>query len=134
DFRAASMRGLAPLLAAFVVLAGGIPAFAANQAACFDQNGPAQTAISACNQIIASGKLIGRDLASIYNGRGNRYYGNREYDRAVADYNEAIRLDPPNAVLYNNRGSSYYSKGDCDRALPDYSEAIRLNSGYALAY
>ena len=30
-----------------------------------------------------------------------------EYDRAIADFNEAIRLDPKYAVAYNNRGEAY---------------------------
>jgi Flp pilus assembly protein TadD len=38
------------------------------------------------------------------------------FDHAIADYTEAIRLDPKNAVAYNNRGLAYRAKGDNDHA------------------
>src|SRR6266403_339236 len=48
-------------------------------------------------------------------------------DRAIADYNEAIRLDPKHARAFHHRGYAYSDKGDNDRAIADYNEAIRLN-------
>ena len=55
-------------------------------------------------------------------------YGDKgDYDRAIADYDEAIRLDPRYAVAYYNRGVAYCDKGDYDRAIADYNEAIRLD-------
>src|SRR5882724_10035228 len=57
-----------------------------------------------------------------------------DHDLAIADYNEAIRLDPKNAAAYNNRGFAYGQKGDYDKALADFSEAIRLKPDYAVAY
>ena len=56
------------------------------------------------------------------------------YDRAIADYNEAIRLDPKSALAFRNRGIAYAYKGDHDRAIADYSEAIRLDPKSALAF
>ena len=55
-------------------------------------------------------------------------------DRAIADYTEAIRLDPKLANAYNNRGTAYRDKGDTDRAIADFTEAIRLDPKYANAY
>ena len=55
-------------------------------------------------------------------------------DRAIADYNEAIRLDPKSLFAYNNRGNAYRAKGDNDHAITDYNEAIRLDPKYAFAY
>jgi tetratricopeptide (TPR) repeat protein len=56
------------------------------------------------------------------------------YDRAIADYTQAIRLDPDYAVVYNDRGIAYYSKGDYDHAIEDYTQAIHLNQNLADAY
>jgi tetratricopeptide (TPR) repeat protein len=39
-----------------------------------------------------------------------------EYDRAIADFDASIRLDPASAWTFNNRGSAWYFKGDRDRA------------------
>ena len=67
--------------------------------------------------------------------RGYIYDGRRDYDRALADFNEAIRLDPNAAPAYFKRGIIYdHHRGDYDRALADYNEAIRLDPKYADAY
>jgi S1-C subfamily serine protease/Flp pilus assembly protein TadD len=57
-----------------------------------------------------------------------------EYDRAIADYTEAIRLDPKSAGPYCGRGLAYGGKREYDRAIADYTEAIRLDPTYATAY
>jgi tetratricopeptide (TPR) repeat protein len=57
-----------------------------------------------------------------------------EYDRAIADYNEAIRLDAKDVTAYNARGTAWRAKGDLDRAIADYNEAIKLDPKYAHAY
>jgi tetratricopeptide (TPR) repeat protein len=55
-------------------------------------------------------------------------------DRAIADFNQAIRLDQNVPFAYLFRGGAYYAKGDHDRAIADYTEAIRLSPAYASAY
>ena len=72
-------------------------------------------------------------LMTYYN-RGLMYYNKGDHDRAIADYNEVIRIKPDFAEAYNNRGVAYKNKGDYDRAIADYKEAIRLNPNDALAY
>ncbi len=52
---------------------------------------------------------------------------------SIADYSEAIRLDP-NAGRLVDRGNAYGKKNDPDRAIADFSEAIRLDPKSALAY
>ena len=69
-----------------------------------------------------------------YNNRGLAYYNKGENDKAIADYTEAIRLDPKLAIAYNNRGLAYGNKGENDKAIADCTEAIRLDPKLALAY
>jgi len=59
--------------------------------------------------------------------QGSEANKTHDFDKAIANYNEAIRLDPKNATAFSNRGNAYAEKGDTDRAIADYSEAIRLN-------
>ena len=71
------------------------------------------------------------------------YYGMRamirlqmskEYDLALADYTQAIRLDKTSAHVYNNRGLIYVAKKDYERAIADYDLAIQLDPKYVLAH
>ena len=54
--------------------------------------------------------------------------------KAIAHYDEAIRVDPKFANPYIGRGNAYQSKNDYDRAIADYDEAIRLDPKDAIAY
>ncbi len=69
-----------------------------------------------------------------FNNRGNEWLRRADYDRAIADYSEAIRLDPKHAHAFNGRGSVWSVKQDYDQALADYSEAIRLDPTSAHAF
>ena len=48
-------------------------------------------------------------------------------EEALAEYTEAIRLDPNFSVAYFNRGQTYFALGQPEKAVQDYAEAIRLN-------
>jgi len=64
--------------------------------------------------------------------RGIAYAEKADYDRAIADYTEAIRLDPKLAEAYCSRGAAYgRGKSEYDKAIDDLTEAIRLNPKYA---
>src|SRR5260370_18815689 len=47
-----------------------------------------------------------------------------EYDQAIADCNEAIRLEPKNGTAYYSRGSALAAKGDPQGAVGDYRFAL----------
>lgn len=49
------------------------------------------------------------DSGIAYRKKGN-------YDRAIQDYNEAIRLNPNYVDAFNDRGNAYFDKKDYDRA------------------
>ena len=55
-------------------------------------------------------------------------------DRAIADYTEAIRLDPKYAKAHFKRGNVYAEKAVYDTAIANYTEAIKLDPKYASAY
>jgi tetratricopeptide (TPR) repeat protein len=46
--------------------------------------------------------------------------------QAIADYTEAIRLDPKYALAYNNRGNAYEKKGEKLKAAEDFARAKQL--------
>ena len=49
-----------------------------------------------------------------------------EYDQAIKDYSQAIKLTPGDAAAWFNRGNSYADKGEYDQAIKDYSQTIKL--------
>jgi tetratricopeptide (TPR) repeat protein len=102
---------------------------------CFASEGVTpQQKLESCTVLIEAGGQSSQARVAAFNSRGNAHLSQRNYDRAIDDYNEAIRLDPTYAIGFNNRGLAYQRKGQSDRAIEDYDEAIRLNPGYALAF
>ena len=69
----------------------------------------------------------GPTSAQGYNSSGVKLFERGQADEALAEYNEAIRLDPNFAVAYFNRGQTYFVLGQPQQAVQDYAEAIRLN-------
>ena len=68
--------------------------------------------VSSWTVAIQSGRWSGKNLAWAFQDRGLAYYDKRDYDNAIADYDQAIRLDPNNAKAFNFRGLAYYRKQD----------------------
>ena len=94
----------------------------------------ADAALAHCTRAIDTGQLSPAGLAITLNNRANAYQNKRDWDRAIADYNEALRLEADSALFRNNRGAAYQHKGDHERALQDYDAAIRLDSTSASAF
>lgn len=69
-----------------------------------------------------------------YNGRGLAFYEIKQYDAAVSDFIQALRLDPDFATAYYNRGNAYDARKDYGKAIADYSKAIGYKPEYAKAY
>jgi len=80
--------------------------------------------------------------------RGILFAENGEFDIAILDFTEAIRLDPHLAMAYYWRGLAHRGIVDTHNfttnrnfdperrglAIADFTNAIRLDSGFALAY
>ena len=84
-------------------------------------------AIKHCTAAIDSGKLSPRDRAQAHLNRGVEWFNKNDYDRAIADYDAALRIDPKLADAYHGRGSAWAHKGDPERAISDFDSALRLN-------
>jgi tetratricopeptide (TPR) repeat protein len=120
--------------------------FAANSAVaddgdiCFRESGDA--AIAACNRVIDSKGSTLKSRADAYNNRGQEWYGKKDYDRAIADFDSAINLNPKGLTKYgaasvqarSNRGNVYSAKGDAKLAIASYAAAIAIDPEFPAAY
>ncbi len=72
--------------------------------------------------------------ATAYNNRGSAWAAKGETDRALADLDQAIKLDPRLPDAYINRGNAKRERLDLAAAIADYTLAISLSPNAALAY
>jgi len=69
-----------------------------------------------------------------YLNRGVAWKKLNFFDKAFADYDKAIEINPKYYVAYSNRGSSYISLFRYPEAMADLNKAIEINPKYASAY
>ena len=67
-------------------------------------------------------------LSYFYNERAAAHHNTKNFESAIRDYNEAIRLDPTNAYNYYWRGRARYELEQYPDAIVDFDVAINLNS------
>ena len=62
--------------------------------------------------------------------RGVEYGNKGNYDQAIEDFNEALRIKPDDKVALYYRAGAYRFKGNYDRAIEDYNAALRIEPDY----
>ncbi len=71
--------------------------------------------------------------ASHYQQRGDAYSQRGEYALAIADYSQAIKLNP-NTLTYTNRAFAYLRQGEYQHARDDYTQALAFNPSNETAH
>ena len=66
--------------------------------------------------------------------KGNTSINKGDYDSAITDFTQLIKINPNSAGAYYGRGYAYHKKKDYDRAISDYTQAIKIYPGGANAY
>jgi lipoprotein NlpI len=89
--------------------------------------------IAGCTAVIRSDRETAADRARAYHLRGVAYRDKGDLDRAIADFSEAIGLNPLLASAYHDRGVAYRAKGDHGRAIADDERAVQLDPIYGSA-
>jgi tetratricopeptide (TPR) repeat protein len=82
--------------------------------------------IAACGVLIDNDKTARSDRVRALVARGG-------IDRAIGDYDVALRLDPSLADIFNARGELWRKKGDRPHALSDFGAALKLNPQHEAA-
>jgi tetratricopeptide (TPR) repeat protein len=89
--------------------------------------------IARCDTLIGNEKDTRPDRIRAALARAAAYDRKQQYDRAIADYDTALQLDPAQADAFNHRGEVWRRKGDRPHALADFGAAIRLNPEHSSA-
>ena len=124
--RAVAILPLLVLGAASVVAAPGDPA-----ADCW--SGDNDRRISGCSALIETPGLPSDQLSLAYGLRALAYSLKSQFDKALADYDKAIALNPDFAVALNNRAWANFKLGRIPDGEKDVERALRLAPGSAFA-
>lgn len=73
---------------------------------------------------------IERSMSNVLIDRGVKQ---KDVDAEIADYNEALRLNPDSVIALNNRGAAFNVKGEYDKAIESLNHAIEKRPNYAMA-
>jgi tetratricopeptide (TPR) repeat protein len=83
--------------------------------------------LSACQELLRSGRYSGAELGRIHYMLGHAHQNNGENSRALAAFDEAIRLTPRSAEFLYGRARTLVGMKIYDRAILDLTNAIELN-------
>ena len=89
--------------------------------------------IAVCGALIGNDKAPKADRAKAVIARAVVYERKGDVDRAIGDYDTALRLDPTLADIFSARGELYRKKGDRVHALADFGAALKLNPNHPVA-
>ena len=89
--------------------------------------------IPACTAVIESHRQTTESLARAFFYRGRALAAKSQYDRAIHDFDQAIRLDPAFPDAFNFRGVALVGKSQFEQAIADFDHAIQLDANYAIA-
>jgi tetratricopeptide (TPR) repeat protein len=93
-------------------------------------SGSAEEKLQACSKVISKD----RRAAWAYVHRGISWTEKSNFDEAIADFNQAIKLEPNFPLAFNERGRAWMEKAEYQKAIADLNEAIRLEPKFQLAY
>lgn len=74
------------------------------------------------------------ESATAFIRRADAKYNRQDYEDAISDYSEAIRLSSDNAQAYLGRGNAKYALEQYADAIKDYDEALKHDPDYAYAF
>ena len=75
-----------------------------------------------------------KKTADDYFKTGTRFFAEGDYDKAIQDYKQAIKIDPNHINSHLNLGEAYYQKGMYEEAKKEYENVLILNKMHPKAH
>lgn len=66
--------------------------------------------------------------------KGDAYLSDKRIDKAIEEYNEALKINKKSSKIYFHRANAYKMKNNLDQAIGDYDKTIELDPKNGLAY
>ena len=130
------MRGVIKAVAALALVLSAASAHAASdkdRADCEQMTNPGLK-VGACTRILAAANLPNDVKVFGHHHLGVGLLLQQNFDRAIVEFNEALRVDPTYVRSFNSRGNAWRGKGELDNAIADYNAAIRLDPNFSFPY
>jgi tetratricopeptide (TPR) repeat protein len=89
--------------------------------------------VVACTAVIEAGGDVMK-LSAAHCSRGTALQARGHLDRAIADYDQSVKLNPNSAVGRLCRAHGNYARNAFDAAIADFNEAIALDPNSAPAF
>ncbi|MBV6340165.1 tetratricopeptide repeat protein [Candidatus Magnetobacterium casense] len=78
--------------------------------------------------------IVYAENAETYFNRGMSYFKLGDYDKAISEFIEAIKINPRYIEAYYNRGEAWLKKRDYSRAIVDFNRVIEVEPRNKMAY
>ena len=91
--------------------------------------GEAVTTMSVCKPDQVTKAIDAKTLLA----RADDFSSKGDFDRAIADYDAALKIDPVLTDALNGRGVAWRAKGDRRKALSDFDAALKLKPDFEIA-
>ena len=88
---------------------------------------PVDDTIASFTKVIDSGRLQDSALAEIYRERGLHFAELGHYDKAVADFSNAVKLNPDYVTAFISRANAYAKLEQYKAAYQDFATAQKLS-------
>jgi tetratricopeptide (TPR) repeat protein len=84
-------------------------------------------------QVEIRGAMVARNRlpeeeAQIWYDRGNQFYSAGDFGKAIASYDQAVKIKPDYHKAWSNRGVSLANLGQHEQAIASYDQAVKVKS------
>lgn len=83
-------------------------------------------AVTLFQKALKAEELQEQESAPIYNALGFAYFAQEQYDLAIRQYKDALRIEPNYVTALNNIGHAYERKQLASQALEAYEQALAV--------